>query len=98
VRERAGAAKIELMTIRIPDDIARELEELAKAQKKSAQEVAVERLRSVLQKEASPQALLRAIRALPHPSSSAVDELEAAIAESGLPVRDQGVFDTRPAE
>ncbi len=81
------------MTIQIPDDLARALEGVAAAQKKSVEEVALERLRSLLDKAGSPQALLRALRELPHPSSSAVDDLDAAITASRLPVRDRGVFD-----
>jgi len=64
----------------------------------SVEQLAVERLRDLLNEPTSPQALSRTIRTLPHPSHSAVDELEAVIAESRLPVRDQGVFDKRPRE
>jgi hypothetical protein len=86
------------MTIQIPDDLVRSLEGIAAAQKKSVEQLAVERLRDLLDEPASPQALLRTIRALPHPSHSAVDDLEAAIVESRLPVRYQGVFEKRPSE
>jgi plasmid stability protein len=86
------------MIIQIPDDIARALEGMAAAQHRSVEQLAVERLRDHLHEPASPQALLRTIRALPHPSPSAVDDLEAVIAESRLPVREQGVFDMRPGE
>jgi hypothetical protein len=81
------------MTIQIPDDLARGLEGIAAAEKKTVEQVALERLRSLLDKTTSPQAVLRALRELPHPSSSAVDDLEAAIAASRLPVRDHGAFD-----
>jgi hypothetical protein len=86
------------MTIHIPDDLVRGLEGIAAAQKKSVEQLAVERLRALLDEPASPQALLRTIRALPHPSPSAVDDLEAVIADSRVPVGDQGVFDRRPRE
>jgi hypothetical protein len=86
------------MTIQIPDDLARGLQGIAAAQQKSVEQLAVERLRALVDEPASPQALLRTIRALPHPSHSAVNELEAVIAESRLPVRDQGAFDKRPRE
>ena len=56
------------------------------------EELAVERLRSLLETPASPQSLLRTIRALPHPMPAAVDDLDAAIAASRLPVRDHDVF------
>jgi hypothetical protein len=86
------------MTIQIPDDLARGLEGIAAAQKKSVEQLAVERLRSLLERPTSPDAVLRTIRALPHPSCSAVDDLDAAIAASRLPVRDQDVLDRWPPE
>ena len=81
------------VTIQIPDDLARLLEGIAAAQKKSVEQIAVERLRSLLERPTSPASLLRTLRALPHPSSGAVDDLDHAIAESRLPVRHRGVFD-----
>jgi hypothetical protein len=84
------------MTIQIPDDLVRDLEGLAAAQKKTVEQLALERLRALLDKPNSPQAILRALREMPHPSSSAVDDLEAAIAASRLPVHDQGAFDRWP--
>ena len=84
------------MTIDIPDDLARDLEGIAAAQQKSVEEVALERLRSLTDSASSPQSVLRAIRRLPHPSSLAVDDLEAAIAAARLPVRDDGPFDRWP--
>ncbi len=86
------------MIIEIPDEVARGLEGMAAAQRKSVEQLAVERLRALLDEPASPQALLQTIRALPHPSRSAVDDLEAVIGESRLPLREQGVFDKRPGE
>ena len=85
------------MTIQIPDDLARGLKGIAAAQKKSVEQVALERLRSLLDNPPSPQAVLQALRELPHPSSAAVDDLDAAIAASQLPVREQGAFDRRPS-
>ena len=81
------------MTIQIPDDLARGLEEIAAAQKKTVEQVALDRLRSILEKTGSPEAVLLALRQLPHPSSAAVYELDAAIARARLPVRDEGAFD-----
>lgn len=81
------------MTIQIPDDLARGLEGIAAAERKSVEQLAVERLRSLLSEPASPQALLRKIQALPHPSRAAVDDLEAAIAAGRLPMHDMGAFD-----
>ena len=86
------------MTIQIPDDLARSLERVAAAQQKSVEQLALERLRSLLDRPASPQSVLRIIQALPHPSPSAVDDLDAAIAAPRLPVRGNGPFDreTKP--
>jgi hypothetical protein len=81
------------MTIQIPDDLVRGLAEIAAAQKKTVEQVALDRLRSIFGPASSPESLLLALRKLPHPSSAAVDELDAAIAGARLPVRDQGIFD-----
>ncbi len=68
------------------------------AQKKTVEQVALERLRSLVDRASSPEAVLKAIRELPRPSSSAVDDLEKSISSSRLPVRDQGPFDKWPIE
>jgi hypothetical protein len=86
------------MTIQIPDDLARGLEGIAAAQMKSVEQLAVERLRAFLDRPTSPQFLLQALKALPHPSPSAVDDLDAAIAGGRLPVRDHGEFDRWPTK
>ena len=67
------------LTLQIPDDLARGLESIAAVQKKSVEQVAVERLRSLVNRTGSPEAVLRAMREAPHPSASAIDDLEAAI-------------------
>ena len=85
------------MNIEIPDEIARGLEEVAAAQRRSVEQVALEGLRSLFESATSPEAVLRAIRRLAHPSAAAVDDLEAAIAAARLPVGYQGAFDG-PAE
>jgi len=85
------------MTIQIPDDLARGLEGIATAQRKSVEQVAVESLRQLFERRSSPAAILRSIRQLPHPSVAAVDDLEAAILAGRLPVDDQGAFDGRQA-
>ena len=81
------------MTIEIPDDIVRGLQGIAAAQHKTVEQVALERLRSLIDSKSSPQSLLQALRGLPHPSCSALDELDAAIAAGRLPVGDRGSFD-----
>ena len=93
MQQRRGIETIEVMTIQIPDDLARSLERVAAAQQKSVEQLALERLRSLLDRPTSPQSVLRTIQALPHPSPSAVDDLDAAIAAARLPVRGNGPFD-----
>jgi hypothetical protein len=84
------------MTIRIPDDLARELEGVAALQGKSVEQIAVESLHLLLDQSDSPEAVLRALRSLPHPSAAAVDEMEAAILSARLPVGENGTFDRLP--
>ena len=84
------------MTIQIPDDLARGLQEIAAAQNKSVEQVALERLGSLFERASSPEAVLRRVRELPHPRSSAMDDLDAAIASARLPVSEDGPFDRWP--
>jgi hypothetical protein len=84
------------MTIQIPDDLARGLEGIAAAQQKSVEQVALDGLRSLFDKASSPEVVLRAVRQLSLPSVAAVDDLDAAIADAQLPVRDPGAFDGLP--
>jgi hypothetical protein len=81
------------MTIQIPDDITRGLEGIAAAQHKSIEQVALEYLRLLFDQATSPNAILRSVRELPHPSTAAVDELDAAVAAGQLPVRYPLAFD-----
>jgi len=74
------------------------LERLAAAERKSVEQLALERLRSLIDTANSPEAVLLAIRELPHPSCSAVDDVETAIAAARLPVRDQDAFGGRSRE
>jgi hypothetical protein len=82
------------MTIQIPDDLARGLEGLAAAQRKSVEQLALESLRTFFDRASSPDAILRVVRGLPHPSAEAVDDLDRALAAARLTVRDQGAFDS----
>lgn len=84
------------MTIQIPDDLARGLERVAELQRKSIEQIAVEGLRQLVDQKGSPEAILRVVRSLPHPSPAAVDDLEAAIISARLAVGDQGTFDELP--
>ena len=67
-----------------------ENEGIDSAHKKSVEQLALERLRSLVDTASSPSAVLRAVRKLPHPSASAVDDLDAAIAAARLPMNGQG--------
>lgn len=80
------------LIIELPDDLARRLAGLAASEHKSVEQLAVERLRSLVEEGSSPQpgtaeAVLRAMRMPPHPSAADVDELERAIAAGRTPVR-----------
>jgi len=85
------------MTIEVPDELARSLEGIAAAQNKSIQQLAVERLRSLVESSLehradSAAAVLRAMQEPPHLSDSDVDELDAAIAGGRLPVHTRDLF------
>jgi hypothetical protein len=81
------------LTLQLPDALAHSLQGIALAEQCSVEKVVVERLGSMLVTATSPQALLAALRGLPHPSADAVDELEVAITADRTPVHDAGVFD-----
>ena len=84
------------LTIEVPDDVVRSLEVIAAAQGKSLQQLAAERLNSLVNVspalQGSPAALLRAMTEPPHPSAEDVDDLQAAIASGRLPVRNRDLF------
>jgi len=83
------------LTIQIPDDLASGLQGIASAQRTSVEQLVLEYLRSLFDRAGSPEAVLRAVRKLSHPSSAAVDDFDAAIAAARMPVSDQGPFDRR---
>ena len=85
------------LIIEVPDDLARSLEGIAAAQHKSIQQLAIERLSSLVEvgpehRDGSPAAVLRGMHEPPHLSVSDVDELDAAIAGARLPVQTQRLF------
>lgn len=82
------------MTIQIPDDLARGLSGMAAARGQSVEQLALERLSSLLEAAQTPQAILRRLRELPHPSVESVNELEAAIERGELPLAEDSVFDS----
>ncbi len=80
------------LTIEMPDELVRTLEAIAAAQHKSVQQLAIERLSSLLENSTgdlagSPAAVLRAMQEPPHLTALAVEELDAAIAAGRLAVQ-----------
>lgn len=85
------------LTIEMPDELVRSLEEMAPAQKISVQQLAIEKLRSFAEGTVddgtgSAAALLRALQEPPRPTVSDVDALDAAIAAGRLPVEASDLF------
>jgi hypothetical protein len=84
------------LNIEMPDDLARSLEGIAAAQRKSIQQLALERLSSLVdvpeRRAGSPAAVLRVMQEPPHPTAADVDELDALIAAGRLPVRTRDLF------
>jgi hypothetical protein len=77
------------LSIEMPDDLARSLAGIAAAQHKSLQQLAVERLSSLVEAGSehpagSAPAVLRAMREPPHLSLADVAALDAAIAAGRL--------------
>jgi hypothetical protein len=85
------------LIIEVPDDLSRSLERIAAAQRKSLQQLALERLSSLVEidpttRAGSPAAVLRLMQEPPHPSVADVDELDSAIAAGRLPIQAQDLF------
>jgi hypothetical protein len=85
------------LNIEMPDDLARSLQGIAAAQRKSIQQLALERLISLVEdiperRAGSPTAVLRAMQEAPHPTAADVEELDALIAAGRLPVRARDLF------
>lgn len=84
------------LTIELPDNVARSLADLAAAENKTVQEVALERLMSIVavrtHPTGSPAAVLQAMNEPPHIDAADVDALDAAVAAGRLPVRTEELF------
>jgi hypothetical protein len=85
------------LIIEVPDDLVRSLEGIAAAQRKSIQQLALERLTSLVEvspepRAGSPAAILRVMQEPPRPSVADVDLLDAAIAAGRLPIWTRGLF------
>lgn len=73
------------------------LEGIAAAQRKSIQELALERLSSLVEvipvpRAGSPAAVLRVMQEPPHPDLADVEELDAVITAGRLPIRTRDLF------
>ena len=87
------------LIIEMPDELARGLEGVAAAQRKTVQQLALEQLRSLLIPEAdagSPRVVLRVMQEPPHVDAADVDELDAAILAGRLAVRTRDLFPNDP--
>jgi len=85
------------LSIQMPDDLVRSLEEYAATQHKTVEALAVERLRALVEaslelRPGSPAAVLRALREPPHPSAADVEELDAAIAAGRASIHTRDLF------
>jgi len=85
------------LNIEMPDDLERRLEGIAAAQRKSIEQLALERLISLVEdvpecRAGSPAAVLRAVQEAPHPTAADVDEFDALIAAGRLPIRARDLF------
>src|ERR1035437_1993949 len=84
------------LNIEMPDDLERSLQGIAAAQRKSVQQLALERLSSLVdvpeRRAGSPAAVLRVMQEPPSPAAADVDELDALIAAGRLPVRTRDLF------
>lgn len=84
------------LTIEIPDELARDLEGIAAAQRKSVQQLTLERLGSIISefRAGSPESVLRVMNEPPHLGEADVAELDAAISAGRLAVRAGDLFST----
>jgi hypothetical protein len=85
------------LIIEMPDDLARSLEGIAASQHKTVQQLAVERLRSLVVENPKPRpgsaaAVLQVMLEPPHPSASEVEELDRAILAGRRPAEARDLF------
>ena len=94
---RTRVHRMTSLIIELPDDLVLSLQGMAAAQRKSLQQLALERLSSLVDmspalRAGSPAAVLRAMREPPHPELADVEELDAVIAAGRLPIRARDLF------
>jgi hypothetical protein len=85
------------LIIELPDDLVLSLQGIAAAQRKSLQQLALERLSSLVdvspaQRAGSPAAVLRAMQEPPYPNLADVEALDAVIAAGRIPIRSRDLF------
>lgn len=85
------------LTIEMPDELVRSLESIAAAQHKSVQQLAIEKLRSLVEGSTqghvgTPAAVLRAMQEPPHLTAVDNDALDEAIAAGRLAVQTRDLF------
>jgi hypothetical protein len=85
------------LIIEVPENLARGLEGIAAAQRKTIEQLAVEHLSALVDAfpepgAGLPAAILRAMQEPPHLSFADVDELDATIASGRIPIRPSDLF------
>jgi hypothetical protein len=85
------------LTLEVPDELARKLEGIAVDRHMGIQQLALERLKTLVSGSTEPRAgsaaaLLRVMVEPPRLTSADVDDLDAAIAAGRLPVRSVDLF------
>jgi len=85
------------LIIEVPDELVVGLAGIAASRRMSIEQLALDRLRSLVTggaepRAGSPQALLRVMGEPPYLSATDVDELDAAISAGRLPIRSADPF------
>ena len=81
------------LTLEIPTDLAQALTHLASEQNKSVETVALEQLRSLVERRGSPDAILRGLRELPPIDPADIEELKRVIKEGRIPAVEKDLFE-----
>lgn len=94
---KTGAKEVANLIIEVPDDLAQSLERIAAAEQKSVQQLAIERLSSLVANVCEPRpgtaaAVLRAMREPPYPSVTDIGDLDTAIEAGRLRMRTRDLF------
>jgi hypothetical protein len=84
------------LVIEIPEDLSRRVTELAAVERKTAEQVVIETLRSSPSAPGSPAAILRMINSPPHLTVEDIEALESAITSGRLPASKPNPFPIGP--